>query len=153
MEAGLILRKHLNPIVMYHELNDKMVSAIRAMPEAETPERTAMDELLNKSVSMLNLSVRAANCLEAARIQTLRELVQRNEADLLRVRSFGKTSLHEVQRKLMDMGLSLGMHVGGVSEAEGVAFHPSDGAPPAGEPGVGPEGSTMGPMEVFTMGE
>jgi len=153
VEAGLILRKHLNPIVMYHELNDQMVSAIRAMPEAETPERTAMDELLNKSVSMLNLSVRAANCLEAARIQTLRELVQRTEADLLRVRSFGKTSLHEVQRKLTDMGLSLGMHIDGGAETEGGAFLQGEGTSSGAEPGDGSEGSTTGPMEVFTMGE
>lgn len=156
VEAGLILRKHLNPIVMYHELNDQMVSTIRALPEPETPERTAMDELLNKGVSTLNLSVRASNCLEAARIQTLRDLVQRTEADLLRVRSFGKTSLHEVQRKLADAGLSLGMRLGGESDAKaastGGSEYPASSDDDAADSDADESAST-GPMEVFTMGD
>ena len=60
----------------------------------------------------MNLSVRANNCLEAARVETIRELVVRTESDLLRVRSFGKTSLNEVYRKLEDLGLRLGMRFG-----------------------------------------
>ncbi len=72
----------------------------------------AIDELLDKPVSALNLSVRANNCLEAARVESIRELVVRTESDLLRVRSFGKTSLNEVYRKLEDLGLRLGMRFG-----------------------------------------
>ena len=49
---------------------------------------------LSKSVTVLNLSMRASNCLEAAQIHTIRELVGKSEADLLRFRSFGKTSLN-----------------------------------------------------------
>jgi DNA-directed RNA polymerase alpha subunit len=60
-------------------------------------------------VQELDLSVRANNCLESAKIQTVRDLVQKTDTDLLKVRSFGKTSLREVKRKLADMGLSLGM--------------------------------------------
>ena len=158
VEAGLIVRKHLNPIVMYHELNDQMVSAVTAMPEAESPERTAMDELLNKPVSMMNLSVRASNCLEAARIQTLRELVQCTEADLLRVRSFGKTSLHEVQRKLSDMGLSLGMHVDDGRDAQVGAPEPetaegSESDEESQDDAASSPNPHGGPMEVFTMGD
>ena len=55
------------------------------------------------------MSVRALNCLQAAQIATVGELVAMAETDLLKVRSFGKTSLREVKRKLADMGLSLGM--------------------------------------------
>jgi DNA-directed RNA polymerase subunit alpha len=55
------------------------------------------------------LSVRANNCLESAKVATVRDLVKRTDADLLKVRSFGKTSLREVKRKLADLGLSLGM--------------------------------------------
>ena len=59
----------------------------------------------------LELSVRASNCLESARIATVGELVQLTESDLLKVRSFGKTSLREVKRKLGDLGLDLGMRL------------------------------------------
>ena len=61
------------------------------------------------TVQELDLSVRANNCLESARVNTVRELVQQHESDLLKVRSFGKTSLKEVKKRLAEMGLSLGM--------------------------------------------
>ncbi len=60
-------------------------------------------------LSELDLSVRASNCLESAKLQTVGDLVTRTESDLLKVRSFGKTSLREVKRKLTDMNLELGM--------------------------------------------
>ena len=61
------------------------------------------------SIQELDLSVRANNCLESAKIATVRDLVKKTDSELLKVRSFGKTSLREVKRKLADMGLSLGM--------------------------------------------
>ena len=57
----------------------------------------------------MELSVRAANCLESEKIETVAQLVKMTEAELLKIRSFGKTSLREIKRKLADMGLSLGM--------------------------------------------
>jgi DNA-directed RNA polymerase subunit alpha len=80
------------------------------------------------TVQELDLSVRANNCLESAKIGTVRDLVKKTDADLLKVRSFGKTSLREVKRKLADMGLSLGMdlsvvHSGGQMDA---AIMPDD---------------------------
>ncbi len=72
-----------------------------------------MDEELSQKLNMpiqeLELSVRASNCLESAKIQTVVELVRMTEGDLLKIRSFGKTSLREIKRKLADIGLSLGM--------------------------------------------
>ena len=53
--------------------------------------------------------MRASNCLESVKVETVRQLVQMTEADLLKIRSFGKTSLREIKRKLADIGLSLGM--------------------------------------------
>lgn len=112
VEASKILRKHLNPFVQYFELgtdlaNEDAIAALRDANKALIdPE---LENKLNMSVQELDLSVRANNCLESARIQTVRELVQKTDADLLKVRSFGKTSLREVKRKLADMGLSLGM--------------------------------------------
>ena len=60
-------------------------------------------------IESLELTVRSNNCLEANHIQTVGELVRMTEADLLKIRSFGKTSLREIRRKLSDLGLSLGM--------------------------------------------
>ena len=59
----------------------------------------------------LDLSVRASNCLESAKINTLADLVSMPESELLKVRSFGKTSLREVKRKLTEMNLELGMEL------------------------------------------
>ena len=66
------------------------------------------------SISELDLSVRSANCLSGEHIETIGELVGRSEADLLKVRNFGKTSLREVKKKLQELGLSLGMTVEGM---------------------------------------
>jgi DNA-directed RNA polymerase subunit alpha len=169
VEAGLILRKHLNPFVMYHELGDQVVTATRPVRESEPSEGSAMAELLAKPVSTLELSVRASNCLEAARVLTLRDLVTKTESDLLRFRSFGKTSLHEVQRKLSAVGLSLGMKFGedeGDEDASGESGeadvadigsrfgHPAargSDLPGQSSGSMGRGGS--GPMEVFTMGD
>jgi DNA-directed RNA polymerase subunit alpha len=66
---------------------------------------------LSMSIHELELSVRANNCLDAAKVRSVAELVTKTEAELLKIRSFGKTSLREVKRKLADLGLTLGMAV------------------------------------------
>jgi DNA-directed RNA polymerase subunit alpha len=117
VEAAKILRKHLNPFVQYFELgsetaSDESIAALRDASRATLdPE---LQHKLDMSVQELDLSVRANNCLESARINTVRDLVKMSDADLLKVRSFGKTSLREVKRKLADMGLSLGMDLDAV---------------------------------------
>ena len=55
------------------------------------------------------LSVRASNCLESVEIESVGQLAKLTEAELLKIRSFGKTSLREIKRKLADIGLTLGM--------------------------------------------
>ncbi|MHC4114297.1 MAG: DNA-directed RNA polymerase subunit alpha [Planctomycetota bacterium] len=110
-EAAKILRKHINPFVQYFALGKETV-AEQFVEEEESLEETVDEELvqkLNTPVAELELSVRAGNCLESAKIETVGELVKMTEADLLKIRSFGKTSLREVKRKLADIGLSLGM--------------------------------------------
>ncbi|MCC6423963.1 MAG: hypothetical protein IT447_10830, partial [Phycisphaerales bacterium] len=105
-------RKHLNPFVQYFELGSDTASdeALAALREAN---RSMIDPELQSKLDMtvqeLDLSVRANNCLESAKISSVRELVKKTEPELLKVRSFGKTSLREVKRKLADLGLSLGM--------------------------------------------
>jgi len=110
VEAAKILRKHINPFVQYFELGAETVEAPMVAEEALKPQ--VNEELigkLGKPIHDLELSVRASNCLESVRIETVGQLVTMTEADLLKVRSFGKTSLREVKRKLADLGLSLGM--------------------------------------------
>jgi DNA-directed RNA polymerase subunit alpha len=109
VEAGKILRKHLNPFVQYFELGEQIVESRAA--EARQEVDTELQRKLNMSVHELELSVRANNCLEAAEIELVGQLVAMSEADLLKIRSFGKTSLREVKRKLQDHDLSLGMNV------------------------------------------
>jgi DNA-directed RNA polymerase subunit alpha len=115
VEAAKILRKHVNPFVQYFELGEQTVAG--QIVEAASQEQ-AMDEELAKKLSMpiqeLEFSVRAGNCLESTKVETVGQLVKMTDADLLKIRSFGKTSLREIKRKLADIGLSLGMtDVGG----------------------------------------
>jgi DNA-directed RNA polymerase subunit alpha len=109
VEAGKILRKHLNPFVQYFELGEQIVES--GTPEVAQDVDTELDGKLHMLVHELELSVRANNCLEAAKVELVGQLVQLAEVDLLKIRSFGKTSLREVKRKLQDIGLSLGMTV------------------------------------------
>jgi DNA-directed RNA polymerase subunit alpha len=128
VEAAKILRKHLNPFVQYFELgsdtaSDEAVNALRESQKAMIDPD--LQQKMNMTVQELDLSVRANNCLESARIQTVRDLVQKTDADLLKVRSFGKTSLREVKRRLADMGLSLGMDLS--QTAAGAMSYGGDG--------------------------
>jgi len=120
VEAAKILRKHLNPFVQYFELGETIVDAGQGEAEAEVDAE--LNRKLNMSIHELELSVRANNCLDSAKIRTVGEMVNYSEADLLKIRSFGKTSLREVKRKLADLGLSLGMNVEAPSSGE-----PSEG--------------------------
>ena len=115
VEASKILRKHLNPFVQYHDLGSEVAQCAAPVQVEPSQVSSEMEKLLARPTSALELSVRANNCLESTKIDTIGELAQKTEADLLRVRSFGKTSLREVRRKLADLGLSLGM----VFEARG----------------------------------
>ena len=74
-------------------------------------EREAISEHLNRSVDELELSVRSYNCLKNANIQTISELVQKTEAEMLRTKNFGRKSLNEIKEILTTMGLSLGMRI------------------------------------------
>lgn len=110
VEAAKILRKHLNPFVQYSELGPQVRSPARAAPAAPGID-PAMEQKLNMPISELNLSVRAGNCLESEQIMTVRDLVSRSEDVLLEVRNFGETTLTEVQEKLQELSLHLGMRV------------------------------------------
>ncbi len=110
VEAAKILRKHINSFIQLFEIGEEIVA--EHITIEEVPEEVVNEELvqkLNTPIQELELSVRAGNCLESVEIETVGQLVEMTEADLLKIRSFGKTSLEEVKRKLGEIGLTLGM--------------------------------------------
>ncbi|MCA8949075.1 MAG: DNA-directed RNA polymerase subunit alpha, partial [Planctomycetes bacterium] len=113
VEASKIYRKHLNPFVQYFEFKEDLAveGGVLAPEGDEGAKRREMADLLSKSVDMLELSVRAKNCLDSENITVMRDLVRMTEPELLKVRNFGKTSLKEVKSKLSALGLSLGINV------------------------------------------
>jgi DNA-directed RNA polymerase subunit alpha len=115
VEAAKILRKHLNPFITYREPGPEMPpeANLRDMMQATgyAPVDMELEEKLSQSLAELNLSVRATNCLESEGINTVRDLVSRNEDQLLQVRNFGETTLQEVRERLSAIGLRLGMKV------------------------------------------
>ena len=102
--ASNILQRHLDIFVNYGEL-----------PEEEEEEEEEQDqeflEMTRKPISELELSVRSANCLEAANIKTIGDLIQKSEAQMLKYKNFGKKSLAEIAAILTHMGLHLGMNL------------------------------------------
>ncbi len=119
VEAAKILRKHLNPFVQYYELGESVTageSPVEVQPVAGDDE---LRQKLERSIATLDLSVRASNCLDAAKIGTIGDLARMTETDLLELRSFGRTSLVEVKEKLAKIGLALGMgrHDGNAGES------------------------------------
>ncbi len=110
VEGAKILRKHLNPFIQYAEPGPEMALDERAdgLAAGEVVDHD-LERKLNMSLAELELSVRATNCLESEGITTVRDLVIRNDDELLEVRNFGETTLKEVKAKLADRGLTLGM--------------------------------------------
>jgi DNA-directed RNA polymerase subunit alpha len=108
VEAAKIMRKHLNPFVQYSERGARVHVPARGSGSMDV----ALEAKLNMSLAEMRLSVRASNCLESEGINTVRDLVQLSEDQLLEVRNFGDTTLVEVQEKLTELGLHLGMRVG-----------------------------------------
>ena len=102
--ASNILQRHLDIFVNYGEIPVEE-------EEEEEEEDGSFKEMVGKSISELELSVRSANCLEAANIKTIGELIQKTEAQMLKYKNFGKKSLTEITGILTTMGLSLGMNV------------------------------------------
>ncbi len=108
VESAKILRKHLNAFVQFDSLGKAVVSAEAAAAAAVDEE---LIRKLEMSTSDLDLTVRSSNCLELAQIKTVAQLVSLNDRELLGLRSFGRTSLREIKRKLEDLGLTLAMQM------------------------------------------
>jgi len=122
--AAKLLKDHMSIFINFEELPES----------AEEPSERGLDKLgeqLNRSVEELELSVRSYNCLKNANIQTIGELIQKTEAEMLRTKNFGRKSLNEIKEILSNMGLSLGMRI----DSQGRLI-----APPTPPPGsISPE--------------
>ena len=108
-QSSAILQKHLDVFVGY----DKNAVEFEEVEEQKDDEKSRMKKLLNMSVNEIELSVRAANCLNNANITTVGQLAMKSEAEMLKYRNFGKKSLNEIKDKLQGLGLTLGMNIDG----------------------------------------
>lgn len=105
LQSSGILQRHLDVFVKH----DPHAVEFEEMKPEVSPEQNKLKKLLNMSVNEIELSVRAANCLNNANITTVGQLAQKTEAEMLKYRNFGKKSLNEIKEKLNQLGLSLGM--------------------------------------------
>jgi len=105
--ASKLVRDHLNIFINLEEGAETQ----GAEAAADAPRSGASNENLDKSVEELELSVRSYNCLKNANIRTIRELVNKTEAEMLKTKNFGRKSLNEIKEILQTMGLGLGMRV------------------------------------------
>jgi len=104
--AAKLLKDHLSFFIHLPEEEEEIVTA-----EEEIKKSPAFNENLLRSVSELELSVRAANCLKNAGIETISEMVQKTESEMLKTKNFGRKSLNEIKEILTEMGLGLGLKV------------------------------------------
>ena len=119
--AAKLLKDHMNIFINFEEELEAAASGEERKPEIR-------NENLNRSVEELELSVRSYNCLKNANIQTIGELVQKSEAEMLKTKNFGRKSLNEIKEILASMGLGLGMKI----DEQGNAVPGSQPQQPAG---------------------
>jgi len=105
-QAAKLLKDHMAIFINFEEA----VEPAEAGVEGIEPK---LNEILNRSVEELELSVRSYNCLKNASIQTIGDLVQKTEAEMLRTKNFGRKSLNEIQELLQSLGLAFGMRFDG----------------------------------------
>ena len=104
--AGKILKEHIEKFI-----TEKIEEPFTQEEEEVDAEKQRIASLLKTSIEDLNLSVRAYNCLKSANINTIAELVSRDEQDLLKFRNFGKKSLTELVEVIEEKNLEFGMDV------------------------------------------
>ena len=103
--AAKLVRDHFTIFVGIDEASDQPLERLADQPAS------LVNEHLDRSVEELELSVRSGNCLKNANIRTIRELVQKSEADLMKTKNFGRKSLNEIKAVLSTLGLGLDMRL------------------------------------------
>jgi len=135
-QAAKLLKDHMAIFINFEELPETTEEpAERALSQ--------MNEVLNRSVEELELSVRSYNCLKNANIQTIGDLVQKTEAEMLRTKNFGRKSLNEIKEILSSLGLGFGMKF----DAQGRLVSPVGAPAPAGSGGYEDLGDDDDPGE------
>ena len=104
-QSAAILRHHLD---VFDQISEEQIE-FESQTKEVSEEQNRLRNLLSMSVNEIELSVRAANCLNNANITTVGELATKSEPEMLKYRNFGKKSLNEIKAKLEQLGLSLGM--------------------------------------------
>jgi len=104
-QSAAILRHHLD---VFDQISEEQIEFENNTKQV-SEEQNRLKNLLSMSVNEIELSVRAANCLNNANIITVGELATKSEPEMLKYRNFGKKSLNEIKAKLEQLGLSLGM--------------------------------------------
>jgi DNA-directed RNA polymerase subunit alpha len=135
-QAAKLMKDHMAIFINFEEVTE----------QAEEPAERAMsqmNEVLNRSVEELELSVRSYNCLKNANIQTIGDLVQKSEAEMLRTKNFGRKSLNEIKEILASLGLTFGMKF----DAQGRLMSPSGTPASIGTP-ITPDLDTVEDDEV-----
>src|SRR3954452_9948624 len=106
--AAKLLKDHMTIFINFEE---EIEPSHMSSSEDRSGKPQIRNENLNRSVEELELSVRSYNCLKNANIQSIGELVQKTEAEMLKTKNFGRKSLNEIKEILGTMGLSLGMKI------------------------------------------
>ncbi|MBI5554530.1 MAG: DNA-directed RNA polymerase subunit alpha [Elusimicrobia bacterium] len=109
--AAKILKDSLEIFINFEEEEIKIEKAEESAAADEEEKIKKFRDLLGQSVDIIELSIRAQNCLRVAKIKIIGDLVQRREQDLLKVKNFGKKSLNEIIKKLKELDLSLGLEL------------------------------------------
>jgi DNA-directed RNA polymerase subunit alpha len=126
-QAAKLMKDHQTIFINFEEVPEMAEEqAERAMDQ--------MNEILNRSVDELELSVRSYNCLKNANIQTIADLVQKTEAEMLRTKNFGRKSLNEIKEILSSMGLQFGMKFDAQGRLISGSGMPVTPTPPSGRP-------------------
>ena len=102
--ASKLVKDHMSIFINFEEQPEIAEEAVESYNDPRV-------EHLDRSVEELELSVRSYNCLKNANIQSIRELVQKSENEMLKTKNFGRKSLNEIKEILANMGLSLGMRI------------------------------------------
>jgi DNA-directed RNA polymerase subunit alpha len=126
-QAAKLLKDHMSIFINFEEVPE-------ATEEPAERAMSQMNEILNRSVEELELSVRSYNCLKNANIQTIGDLVQKTEAEMLRTKNFGRKSLNEIKEILGNLGLGFGMKFDAQGRLVGPGGQPAAPQTPGEEP-------------------